>query len=702
MSFDTLGLDPKLVRAMHKREFRAPTPVQVNVCPPPPPSFSPSFDVLPSLFLIVTNPTLSIHSFIIQAECIPKALEGKDIVATARTGSGKTLAYLLPALHRILSSTTNDDQHQEVNKAGWQALILVPTRELCEQVREECSTLASTCGITVTALSNEGSLRHGVTSAGNVVVATPARIAAALKEKALTQHMLQRTLRTLVLDEADLLLSYGYEEDVAKLAPVIPRSCQCMLMSATSSGDIDTLSKLILHSPVSLDLLGLSNINNNNNNNTYEGGQEEDGRGGGGVVGASAAEIEHHRVDLPFVRDHAEESSERLLHVLAMLRLGLVHRKVLIFVNSADIGMKVKLFLDAFGIKAAVIHAELPLNSRHHILQQFNKGLFDYLIATDDVHGMNEDSGDVHNNKNHNNKAKGRGNSNKSGGANKKRQQQDKEEEFGVTRGIDFKGVNTVINYQLPSSVAGYIHRVGRTGRAGHLGTAITLFHSPKSPDYDDEFVADLEQHLMQASGENQETGSEATTTTFLKPFTKLTKATVDALRYRSEDVARSVTGAAIKEARAAEIKAELLNSKRLKAFFEERPSDLNLLRHDRALTSASAAAPHLKHLPAYLREAGGGSEILKRQGRGILPAKKRRKLQASGGAGVDPVKGGGGGFTPAPKKGGADRYEPMTAMEKRAAERKDKKKSGSGNKKVNEEGFVPKRNVRKHSGRKR
>lgn len=498
--------------------------------------------------------------------------------------------------------------------------------------------------------------------------------------------MLQRTLRTLVLDEADLLLSYGYEEDVATLAPIIPRACQCMLMSATSSGDIDTLSKLILHSPVSLDLLGLSTNNEN--------GQEEDGRGGGvggGVVGASAAEIEHYRVELPFVRDHTEEGSERLLHLLAMLRLGLVQRKVLIFVNSADIGMKVKLFLDAFGIKAAVIHAELPLNSRHHILQQFNKGLFDYLIATDDVHGMNEDGGDAHNKKN--NKAKGRGNNNSSG---KKKRQQDKEEEFGVTRGIDFKGVNTVINYQLPSSVAGYIHRVGRTGRAGHLGTAITLFHSPKSPDYDDEFVADLEHHLMQASSENQ---SEAAMTTFLKPFTKLNKVTVDALRYRSEDIARSVTGAAIKEARAAEIKAELLNSKRLKAFFEERPSDLNLLRHDRALTSASAAAPHLKHLPAYLREAGGGSEILKRQGRGILPAKKRRKLQASG---VDPVKGG-GGFTPAPKKGGADRYEPMTAMEKRAAEKKDKKKkSGSGNKKVNEEGFVPKRNVRKHSGRKR
>lgn len=89
MSFADLGLDPRLLRAISKRGFAAPTPVQLHA--------------------------------------IPKTLEGKDVVARARTGSGKTLAYLLPALHRILSS---DD-----TKGGWKVVILVPTRELCEQVR---------------------------------------------------------------------------------------------------------------------------------------------------------------------------------------------------------------------------------------------------------------------------------------------------------------------------------------------------------------------------------------------------------------------------------------------------------------------------------------------------------------------------------------------------------------------------------------
>lgn len=89
LSFDDLQLDPKLLQALRKKAFATPTPVQ--------------------------------------AACIPAALSGKDLVAQARTGTGKTLAYLLPALHRILAGSHGS--------AGWQALILVPTRELCEQVQ---------------------------------------------------------------------------------------------------------------------------------------------------------------------------------------------------------------------------------------------------------------------------------------------------------------------------------------------------------------------------------------------------------------------------------------------------------------------------------------------------------------------------------------------------------------------------------------
>lgn len=162
---------------------------------------------------------------------------------------------------------------------------------------------------------------------------------------------------------------------------------------------------------------------------------------------------------------------------MTMLKLGLVRKKALIFVNTVDTGYKLRLFLESFGVRSAVLNAELPLNSRSHILATFNKGMFDYLIATDDVHSAAHDT-----------RAKQPNGKRARGGA------KDKEpallgkdgrrakagprmdEEFGVTRGIDFKGVRTIINYDLPSSVQGYVHRVGRTGRAGQAGVAISLF----------------------------------------------------------------------------------------------------------------------------------------------------------------------------------------------------------------------------------
>lgn len=287
-----------------------------------------------------------------QAEAIPKALEGRDIVARARTGSGKTLAYLLPALHRILASTDP--------KAGWQALLLVPTRELCEQVKEEAISLVThlNAGINVTVIGDTAPRASSAASAGQLVISRPAPIATLLVEGGLTQQTLDDNLRTLVLDEADLLLSYGYEDNIKELAPRVPRSCQCMLMSATTSDDLDRLTKLVLHNPIALDLLAAGgDVGNEGGNATHVG---------------SAAEISHFKIDLPAACGSGgvlAEINEKMLHLLVLLRLGLVPRKVLIFVNSADVGMKVRLFLEAFGTRCSVLSADLPLNSRHHILQ---------------------------------------------------------------------------------------------------------------------------------------------------------------------------------------------------------------------------------------------------------------------------------------------------------------------------------------------
>lgn len=595
-SFETLGVDAKIIRALQKRDFHRPTPVQ--------------------------------------AACIPKALEGHDIVAQAKTGSGKTIAYLVPALQRILE--------MDKGRVGWQVLILVPTKELCEQVLQEAKLLANACqgSIQVTSLTAEGrNLRQASSTAGQIVVSTPSRVAELIKGKALTSKILNASLRFLVLDEADLILSYGYEEDMSVISPSIPRSCQCVLTSATTSDDVDKLTKLMLQNPVTLDIRNQTTVSD-------------------GVYDQSEGfDIDHKEIVLPSSSGSpgsVAEMTERLLRLLTLLKFGLVQNKVLIFVNSADSGMRTRLFLDAFGIRCSAIHAEMPLNTRNHVLQQFNRGLFDYLIATDDVHG---DS--VRDN------------------AESKNKKSKKDEESGVTRGIDFKGVKTVINLEMPHDVDGYTHRVGRTGRGGETGTAVSICSF--TGDSSIRSSINLRLSAMKQS---------------LQPYDRITSGAVEGLRYRAEDVAKSITKSVIREARAKDIKAELMNSKKLASFFEERPTDLQLLRHDRSVasTSAGASAPHLKHVPGYLRDPSlQGKSFVGQSGNGFLPLKKRKKTEKG-----DPVK----GFLRAPKKGDNE----LTDMEKRAerAAEKERKKLIKSGKLPGETSFVPKQNVRKNKSRKR
>lgn len=175
------------------------------------------------------------------------------------------------------------------------------------QVSAEAQSIAQHCGdvVRVTSLGRDGptaAQRAAVTTAGQVVVATPGRVAQALVDGSLSAGVLAGRLHTLVMDEADLLLSYGYEEDLRALAPQVPRSCQCLLMSATSSEDVQRLTKLVLHSPATLSLLGAVA-----------------GAGAGaaaGDVSGAAAEIRHCAL-------HCERN-DRLLYTLALLKLGLV------------------------------------------------------------------------------------------------------------------------------------------------------------------------------------------------------------------------------------------------------------------------------------------------------------------------------------------------------------------------------------------
>lgn len=604
LSFSELGLDPRVLRALAKKGFSAPTPVQ--------------------------------------AEAVAKALEGKDIVARARTGSGKTMAYLLPAIHRLLSN--------ESAGSSFQAVVLVPTKELCEQVRGEANSITVHCGadIRVTALGNETTdhaRRIAVANAGQLVITTPGRFAAAIKDGTLTSAYIQEHLQVLVLDEADLLLSYGYEDDLRVLAPAVPRSCQCVLMSATTSSDVDRLSKLVLYNPVTLDLSHLSTT-----------------PGGG-----SAPAVEHHAMHVA--------PADRLLAVMAMLRLNLLKRKVLMFVNGVDTAYRLRLFLEAFGQKAAVLNEQMPLNSRHHIIQQFNKDLFDHLIATDGTHAAGRDAqaerADSGAGASTSGKARRKGAGKGAGkGARDAAGGEPDDGESGVTRGIDFKGVRTVLNVELPGSLQGYTHRVGRTGRAGATGIAVTLF-----TDADAAFRSSLEEHLASKPEEGQgaEPPGEAAGT--LKDFQRLKPEAIQALRYRAEDVLRSLTKAVVREARAKDLKFEILNSSRLQEYFETHEADAYVLKHDKQLAKDPQRSRHLRQLPDYLKEAAGLKQGKTAARRGV-----KRKVRPED----DPIRG----------KVHFQKDEELTDMEKKAL--KVAKKAQRKKEKEAPKPAVLKKNVRK------
>ncbi|KAL4582095.1 hypothetical protein LXL04_006635 [Taraxacum kok-saghyz] len=505
LSFEELGLDPRLIRALTKKNIEKPTPIQQTG--------------------------------------IPLILEGKDVVARAKTGSGKTFAYLLPLLQKLIS----DNNSSSSKPLAPTAMILVPSRELCQQVYSEVLSLIELCRVQlkVVQLTGEPSFSEMATAlAGppHIFVSTPACVQRCLSSGVLQAKSVHDSLSVLILDEADLLFTYGYEKNLKDLKTHIPKRCQCLLMSATSSDDVESLKKLYLHNPYILTLP---------------------------EVGDGKDEIVPKNVQQFSIQC---SNRDKLLYILAILKLDLVQKKVLIFTNTIDTSFRLKLYLEQFGIKSAVLNAELPVNSRLHILEGFNAGLFDYLIATDDSDSKEKEKTDEITQKER-----------KKIKRNKKRKV---DSEFGVVRGIDFKNVHTVINFDMPATAAGYVHRIGRTGRAYNTGQSVSLV-SPEEMEIFEEIKLFL--------GENEDKEK-----TYIAPFTLLEKNAVEFLRYRAEDVARSVTKIAVKEARAQDLRNEILNSEKLKAHFQENPRDLDLLKHDKLL-SKKAPAPHLRDVPEYL-----------------------------------------------------------------------------------------------------
>ncbi|KAJ8339482.1 hypothetical protein SKAU_G00362680 [Synaphobranchus kaupii] len=472
---------------------------------------------------------------LIQEKAIPLALDGKDLLARARTGSGKTAAYAVPIIQRILTSK------QTVREQAVRALILVPTKELGQQVQTMVRELTAFCArdVRVADISGKADLsaqRPILMEKPDVVVGTPSRVLAHLSAQNMS---LQSSLEMLVIDEADLIFSFGFESDLKSLLCHLPKIYQAFLMSATLNEDVQSLKELVLHNPVTLKL---------------QGSQLPD-----------SSQLQQYSVQC------GEE--DKFLVIYTLLKLGLVRGKTLLFVSAVDRCYRLKLFLEQFSIPACVLNSELPVHSRCHIITQFNQGFYNYIIATDEQSLANPSAppkGDEGTGKKKKRKNAGKG----AGG---------KDKEYGVSRGIDFQNVSNVINFDLPTTVDSYIHRVGRTARADNPGTALTFVSPGELP-----LLAEIQDAL---TGENTDTA--------LKPY-GFKMEEIEGFRYRCRDAMRSVTKQAVKEARLKEIKQELLNSEKLKTYFEDNPRDLQLLRHDRDLHPA-VIKPHLKNVPEYL-----------------------------------------------------------------------------------------------------
>ncbi|KAI1452109.1 DEAD-domain-containing protein [Annulohypoxylon moriforme] len=525
---------------------------------------------------------------LVQSKAIPLAIEGCDILAKAKTGSGKTAAYTLPLLQAILKrKQTSSDSYTA-------ALILVPTNELVTQVTKVLESLTSFCSreIKVSKLSDklsDAAQRAVLSDSPDVVVATPSRAWHNIKNSALSLERLAH----LVLDEADLVLSYGYDEDLQNVASSLPKGLQTTLMSATLTPEVDTLKGLFCRNPTILDL-------------------EEPDEDGGGVS--------------QYTVKCGED--EKFLLIYCMIKLELVKGKAIIFVSDVDRCYRLKLFFEQFGIRSCLLNSELPVNCRIHAVEEFNRGVYNIIIASDenevigDEKGQtdltNEETADKSLGNTSSETPENNGQSSAIASSAKKRKSSRRDKNYGVSRGIDFQNVAIVINFDLPLSSRSYLHRIGRTARAGQTGMALSFVvpkekfrkHMPTSIDS----AENDEKVLSKIIRQQEKKGNE------VKPYNFDMKA-VEAFRYRLNDALRAVTKVAVREARLRELKQELLKSESLKRHFEENPLEVRHLRHDVELRT-TRSQPHLKHVPDYLLPKDGEKAITPNEV-GFVPFKK-------------------------------------------------------------------------------
>lgn len=334
--------------------------------------------------------------FPIQEMTLPVALAGTDVIGQAKTGTGKTLGFGLPILDSVTVPADVElgrAKPEELTDAP-QALVVVPTRELCQQVTNDLQTAGKVRNVRVLSIyggrayePQVEALKKGV----DVVVGTPGRLLDLAGQKKLRLS----EIRTLVLDEADEMLDLGFLPDVEKIIQHLPTRRQTMLFSATMPGQVISLARRYMSQPTHISATSPDD------------------------EGLTVANTTQH-----VFRAHSMDKPEMVARLLQAEGRGLV----MVFCRTKRTAADVADQLARRGFASGAVHGDLGQGAREQALRAFRNGKVDVLVCTD-----------------------------------------------VAARGIDVDDVTHVVNYQTPEDEKTYLHRIGRTGRAGKYGTAVTL-----------------------------------------------------------------------------------------------------------------------------------------------------------------------------------------------------------------------------------
>ena len=321
----------------------------------------------------------------IQAQAIPLAMAGRDLLATAQTGTGKTAAFVLPALQRLTVPST-------MRGRGPRILILTPTRELANQVTDAIRTYGKNLRVRSGAILGGMPYREQLrllSAPVDIIVATPGRLIDHLDRKKLDLSRVE----TLVLDEADRMLDMGFSDDVDTIAAAVPAGHQTLLFTATMDATMAKLAARLLTEPERVEI--------------------------------APEKVTHDAIEQRLhVADNLQHKNQLLQHLVADNSV----KKAIIFSATKIAADQLASELKTQGYSAAALHGDMTQGARNRTIVNMKQGRIRLLVATD-----------------------------------------------VAARGLDVTGVSHVINFDLPKFAEDYVHRIGRTGRAGASGIAISF-----------------------------------------------------------------------------------------------------------------------------------------------------------------------------------------------------------------------------------